>query len=127
VDKDLIEAHVPRRFRISSSPSLTLSLPPLSPYLFPISLSLSLSLSDRFIRMCLCSLSLYIAVVYNGITYPHLPPPTVVDCHDRRPRGLKHIHTVSRWECESLGRSGARAALLLRPRPIYTLVLFVYS
>jgi len=47
VDKDLIEAHVPRRFV-----SHCISLSPIGP------------------SACLCSLSLYIAV-YNGITHPH--------------------------------------------------------
>lgn len=124
MDKDLIEAHVPRRF-VSSSPSHSISL---SIILSP---SLYLTLSPIGPAACLCSLSLYIAVVYNGITYPHTLGSRLSRLSSE---GFKtHIHyTVSR-ECASLGRSGARAALLLllllllRPRPIYAHVLFVVN
>jgi len=100
--------------------------PVISSLLHPLTHYLSLSLSPIGPSACLCSLSLYIAVVYNGITYPH---PLGSRLSRLSSEGfITHIHTVSR-ECASLGRSGARAALLLllRPRPIYALVLFVVN
>jgi len=103
--------------------------PVVSSLLRPLAHSHSISLSPIGPSACLCSLSLYIAVVYNGITYPH---PLGSRLSRLSSEGFKtHIHTVSR-QCASLGRSGARAALLLlllllRPRPIYALVLFVVN
>lgn len=93
----------------------------------PVVSCLTVSLSLRSVHPRVSAVCLFIQPFIMGLpTLTH----SVVDCHDCRPRGLKHtysvIHTVSR-QCASLGRSRARAALLLllRPRPIYAHVLSV--